>query len=49
MQSYLGLPLTDSRKIWCVMVFHLVLLNYGHENAEMQKNKNLMTSHFGTL
>ena len=28
--------------------FHHVLLKYGHENAEMQK-ENLVTSHFSTL
>ena len=39
-----------SCQIWCVRVFHHVLLKYGHENAEMQKKKeNLMTSHFTTL
>ena len=25
--------------IWCVRVFHYVLLKYCHENAEMQKRK----------
>ena len=25
--------------IWCVRVFHHVLLIYGHENAEMQKRE----------
>ena len=39
MRSYLGPPRTDSCKIWCVRVFHHVLLKYGHENAEMQKGK----------
>ena len=28
-----------SCKIWCVRVFHHVLLIYGHENAEMQKQE----------
>ena len=49
MLPYLGSPLTDSCKIWCVRVFHDVLLKYGQENAEMQKKKILMTSHLGTL
>ena len=48
MRPYLGPPWTNSCQIWCVRVFHHVLLKYGHENAEMQ-NENLMTSHFNTL
>ena len=39
MQPYLGPPWTNSCQIWCVRVFHHVLLKYGHENAEMQKRK----------
>ena len=39
MQPYLGLPWTNSCQIWCVRVFHHVLLKYCHENAEMQKRK----------
>ena len=27
------------KKVWCVRVFHHVLLKYGHENAEIQKQK----------
>ena len=39
MWPYLGPPWTNSCQIWCVRVFHHVLLKYGHENAEMQKRK----------
>ena len=39
MRPYLGPPWTNSRQIWCVRVFHHVLLKYGHENAKMQKRK----------
>ena len=39
MRPYLGPPWTNSCQIWCVRVFHHVLLKYGHENAEMQKRK----------
>ena len=39
MLPYLGPPWTNSCQIWCVWVFHHVLLKYGHENAEMQKRK----------
>ena len=39
MRPYLGPPWTNSCQIWCVRVFHHVLLKYGHENAEMQKKK----------
>ena len=39
MWPYLGPPWTNSCKIWCVRVFHHVLLKYGHENAETQKRK----------
>ena len=39
MRPYLGPPWTDSCKIWCVRVFHYVLLKCSHENAEMQKWK----------
>ena len=39
MRPYLGPPWTNSCQIWCVMVFHHVLLKYCHENAEMQKRK----------
>ena len=39
MQPYLGPPWTNSCQIWCVRVFHHVLLKYCHENAEMQKRK----------
>ena len=36
---YLGSPWTNSCQIWCVRIFHHVLLKYGHESAEMQKRK----------
>ena len=49
MRPYLGPPWTNSCQIWCVRVFYHVLLKYCHENAEMQKKENLMTSHFSTL
>ena len=39
MRPYLGTPRTNSCQIWCVRVFHHVLLKYCHENAEMQKRK----------
>ena len=39
MRPYLGPPWTNSCQIWCVRVFHHVLLKYCHENAEMQKIK----------
>ena len=39
MRPYLGLPWTNSCQIWCVRVFHHVLLKYCHENAEIQKRK----------
>ena len=39
MQPYLGPPSTNSCQIWCVRVFHHVLLKHCHENAEMQKRK----------
>ena len=39
MRPYLGPPWTNSCQIWCVRVFHHVLLKYCHENAEMQKKK----------
>ena len=39
MRPYLGLPWTNSCQIWCVRIFHHVLLKYCHENAEMQKWK----------
>ena len=39
MRPYLGPPWTNSCQIWCVRVFHHVLLKYCHENAEMQKRK----------
>ena len=39
MWPYLGPPWTNSCQIWCVRVFHHVLLKYCHENAEMQKRK----------
>ena len=39
MWPYLRPPWTNSCQIWCVRVFHHVLLKYGHENAEMQKKK----------
>ena len=39
MRPYLGPPWTNSCQIWCVRVFHHVLLKYGHEHAEMQKRK----------
>ena len=39
MRPYFGPPWTNSCQIWCVRVFHLVLLKYSHENAEMQKRK----------
>ena len=39
MRPYLGPPWTNSCQIWCVKVFHHVLLKYDHENAEMQKSK----------
>ena len=35
MWPYLGPPWTNSCQIWCVRVFHHVLLKYGHENAEI--------------
>ena len=38
---------TNSCQIWCVRVFHHVLLKYGHENAEMKKK--MMTPHFTTV
>ena len=38
-RPYLGPPWTNSCQIWCMRVFHHVLLKYGHENAEMQKRK----------
>ena len=34
---YLGAPWTSSCQIWCVRVFHHVVLKYGNENAEMKK------------
>ena len=39
MRPYLRPPWTNSCQIWCVRVFHHVLLKYCHENAEMQKRK----------
>ena len=36
---YLGPPWTNSCQIWCVRIFHHVLLKYCHENAEMLKKK----------
>ena len=39
MWSYLRPLQTNSCQIWCVRVFHHVLLKYGHENAEIQKSK----------
>ena len=39
MRPYLGPPRTNSCQMWCVRVFHHVLLKYCHENAEMQKRK----------
>ena len=39
MWLYLGPPWINSCQIWCVRVFHHVLLKYGHENDEMQKKK----------
>ena len=40
MRPYLWPPWTNSCQIWCVRVFP-VLLKYGHENAEMKKNKKI--------
>ena len=37
MWPYLRLPQTNSCQIWCVRVFHHVLLKYCHANPEMQK------------
>ena len=39
MRPYLGPPWTNSCLIWCMRVFHHILLKYGHESAEMQKKK----------
>ena len=39
MRLYFGPPCTDSCKIWYVEVFRHVLLKYGHENVEKQKQK----------
>ena len=39
MWPYLRPPWTNSCQIWCVRVFHHVLLKYGHENTETQKTR----------
>ena len=47
--SYLR-PWTDSCKIWCVKVFHHVLLNMVMEVLKCRNEKKLMRrSHYGTL
>ena len=50
MQPYLRPTWTNSCQIWCVRVFHHVLLKYGHENAEMQKRQfDDVTLHYSRL
>ena len=39
MQPYLRPPWTNSCQIWCVRVFHHVLLKYGHEKCWNAKKK----------
>ena len=49
MQPYLGPPWSNSCQIWCVRVFHLVLLKNDHENAEMKKKKKIWWPHTSVL
>ena len=49
MQPYLGAPRTDSCKIWCARVFSIMCYWSMVMKMLKCKNKNLMTSHYGTL